>query len=325
MSYPTLSRTIEGFVLAKSASGLSANTIRNYQTDLCRFTEWVGDRSIDSITSKQLEQFIKYLRDDFRITHIATTKVTPRKLSSKSIKNTWGTLSSFWNWVSREFELPNPFSVPAIKAHTKPIDPLSMETIERLILVCDSSTKKSQLRKSYISKRSTAKRDKAIILTLLDTGMRVSELCGIDISTVDFDMGRILVTGKGNKQRFVYLGKVSKQAVWRYLTERFPNDAPPKDEPLFVNQDGFHRMTRYGVLLLLKRLGKKIGVLGVHPHRFRHTFAIQFLRNGGNVFELQQLLGHSDLEMVRNYVKLAQLDLEVIARKASPVDNWRLR
>jgi len=84
-------------------------------------------------------------------------------------------------------------------------------------------------------------------------------------------------------------------------------------------------LTRKGVLLLVKRLGEKASVHNVHPHRFRHTYAIQFLRNGGNLFELQQILGHEDLAMVKNYVRLAQLDLENAARRSSPADNWRLR
>ena len=107
--------------------------------------------------------------------------------------------------------------------------------------------------------------------------------------------------------------------------ERFPVEKVEDDEPLFVNAFGLHRLTGQGVLLLVKRLGKRANVSNVHPHRFRHTFAIQFLRNGGNVFELQNLLGHSDLEMVKRYVRLAQVDIELIARKASPCDNWRIR
>ena len=85
------------------------------------------------------------------------------------------------------------------------------------------------------------------------------------------------------------------------------------------------RLTRQGILELLKRIGKRSKVEGVHPHRFRHTFAIEFLRNGGNVFELQQLLGHSDLETVKKYIALSQTDLETSIRKASPVDRWNIR
>ena len=325
MSAIKLSKAVEGFLLSKSASGRSQYTIRNYKKELQRFTEWIGDNSISSITKVQIEKYFQYLRNEFRITHRANTSITPRKLSDKSLKNVWGTLSAFWNLTSKEFNITNPFDVSPIKAHTKPINPLTLDEIEAILKACESCMKNSRDKTEYKSKRPTARRDKAIILTLLDCGLRVSELTGINLGDIDFEMGKIIVTGKGNKQRLVYLGKISRQALWRYTIDRFPNENPSKNEPIFVHHDGIHRLTRQGVLQLFRRLGLKANVQNVHPHRMRHTFAIQFLRNGGNVFELQHFLGHSDLAMVKHYVKLAQLDLESVAQRASPADNWRLK
>ena len=71
-------------------------------------------------------------------------------------------------------------------------------------------------------------------------------------------------------------------------------------------------------------MGAKAGVQNCHPHRFRHTFAVNFLRNGGNAFELQMALGHMTLQMAQTYLALAQADLDAAHRKASPVENWRL-
>jgi site-specific recombinase XerD len=325
MIYPSLSCAVDGFLLNISAAGRSSYTIRNYRAELIRFTNFAGDLEINQVSSKQIEDYLLYLKNDFRITHIATTPITPKKISQKTLSNVHGTLAVFWKWASKEFQLSNPFKVAPIKYYSKPISPLKESEIELLLSACRKTQKTPKVMKAYSSKRTTSKRDRAIILTLLDTGMRVSELCGIRIKDYDSESGRLMITGKGLKTRFVYLGKVSSQSLWSYLLERYPNQKPLENDPLFTDHSGIYPLTRHGVLQLVKRLGKKAGVLNVHPHRFRHTFAVEFLPNGGNVFELQQLLDHSNLDMVKRYVQLVQIDLETSAHRASPADRWKLR
>jgi len=235
-------------------------------------------------------------------------------------------MSTFRKYASVEFDIPNPFNVPRIRANTKPIDPLSQEVVEKLLRACNAPEIRVRHGKEYKAVPCNAKRNKAMLMMLLDTGMRASELCDLTIGNVDFDLNRVYIaSGKGDKARYVYMGRMCQNALWKYLLERFPNADPPPREPLFAARNGFHHLTRNGLRLMIEHLGKQIGVDGIHPHRFRHTFAIQFLRNGGNIFELQQLLGHSSLDMVRNYVRVAQLDLEEAVKRASPADNWRLR
>lgn len=163
-----------------------------------------------------------------------------------------------------------------------------------------------------------------MILLMVDAGVRVSELCNLTVGDVDLKANRAYVTGKGDKPRYVYFGKICGQALWRYFVERFPNAKAKDDEPFFVTTDGIHTLDRHAVRLVIRRLGEKVGDPALHPHRFRHTFAVQFLRNGGNIFALQQLLGHSSLEMVKHYAQLAEMDLEDAATHSSPADNWRL-
>jgi integrase/recombinase XerD len=326
--FPTIARTIEveGFLLFKEASGRSHYTIKDYRVNLNRFCDWLNNPQIINITPNQIEEFFRYLQEDVRVTHVYTTPIKPRKLSPKTILNAWTALSSFWNWSSNEFSIENPFRIPRIKAEPTPIESLKEAEIELLLRVCDyAEESRPGNRSSFKSRRPTRKRDKAIILTLLDTGVRVSELCGINMKHLDLKNGRIYVTGKGKKARYVFIGKSARKALWGYLVERFPDEKPEFDEPVFVDKENFRRLSMSGVNQLLKRIAKRAGIENVHPHRFRHTFAIELLRNGGDLFTLQELLGHSSLDMVRRYVKLAQLDLEQTHRKASPVDNWGLR
>ena len=164
-------------------------------------------------------------------------------------------------------------------------------------------------------------------MTLLDTGLRASELCALKIGDVDLKSGKVQVKhgrlggAKGGKGRTVFLGKTARRVLWRYLAER--TDGEDTDAPLFlVRYD--RPMNKSALRLQINHLGQKAGVSKCHPHRFRHTFAITYLRSGGDVFTLQALLGHSTLDMVKHYARIAEIDVEQAHKRASPADNWRL-
>jgi site-specific recombinase XerD len=154
----------------------------------------------------------------------------------------------------------------------------------------------------------------------LDTGIRASELCELRIYQVDLRNRRLTVMGKGSKERMVPISARTAQAVWRYLAEW---GGTRKAEVLFTTRHGLP-MNRHGLRRLIKRAGDRAGVERATVHRFRHTFAIEFLRNQPSIFALQRMLGHSSLEMVRRYLAIAQADVEMAHQEGSPVANWAL-
>jgi len=162
---------------------------------------------------------------------------------------------------------------------------------------------------------------------LLDSGVRASEFCAFRVSDFDPKRGKLEIrhgTGggaKGGKGRAVYLGKTARNALWRYLAQRDDGEEP--NAPLFVVREG-RPFNPSSLRHIIKSIAARADVKDAHPHRFRHTGAITYLRSGGDVFTLQSLLGHGSLEMVRHYARIAQVDVEQAHRKASPVDNWRL-
>jgi integrase/recombinase XerD len=183
------------------------------------------------------------------------------------------------------------------------------------------------MRRKFAMRRPTANRDQAIILTLLDSGIRASEFSCLRIPDFDPKRGQLEIRhgteggAKGGKGRAVYLGKTARHAVWRYLAER--EDGQEGDAPLFIVRRG-RPFNPSSLRHLIKSIASRADVKDAYPHKFRHTFAITYLRSGGDVFTLQSLLGHGSLDMVRHYARIAQVDVEHAHRKASPVDNWRL-
>jgi integrase/recombinase XerD len=158
-------------------------------------------------------------------------------------------------------------------------------------------------------------------VVLLDSGLRASELASLCYGDYEAKLGRLHVRqGKGGKDRHVFLGATGRRLLWRYLATR-KNIRPT--EPLFATRD-LTPLNRNSLLLLIKRIAMRAEVSDAGLHRFRHTFAINFLRNGGNVLELQRMLGHEKLDTLNIYVRLAQSDLSNAQRIASPADKWRL-
>ena len=314
-----LSKAIEGFLLEITAAGYNPNTISNYRFYLRLLTEQIGDIPIEAIKSEHLVAFMAWLQ----------TKYTPRKrqhLAPASIDNAWKGIRSFFRWAHNTLGVPRPdLHLPRPRYEAPEIQPFTEEEIRALLKATEYTREaRGKRRKGYVQRRPTALRDKAILLLLLDTGIRSGEFCRLRVQDVDLETGAVFIrafrSGRKTKSRFVYLGRKARRALWRYLASR---GNPLPEEPLFLTNE-MRPFSQAVLRHLLRRLGERAGVPNVYPHRFRHTFAIQYLRNGGDVFTLQRLLGHSSLDMVRRYLHIVRSDLETAHRTASPVDRWRL-
>ncbi|MCC6454759.1 MAG: tyrosine-type recombinase/integrase [Caldilineaceae bacterium] len=296
-----ISDALQGYWLTKELE-FSDTTTPGYHRTFARFVVFMSDCDIEAVTSADIRRFLLHLKNDFG-------------LSRRTVSDAWVPLSSLWTWAEIELGIPH-----AIRGKVKRppftkqvIRPFDEQDIQKLLAVLPVTATGAE--------RPTATRDRALVLTLLDSGIRASELCALTVGDYTPQTGRLHIRhGKGDKARVVVVGVRTQKALWRWGTVR---GAARSNAPLFPSTRGGGHLRRDTLKHLLTRLGKRAGVERVHPHRFRHTFAVTFLRNGGNAIMLQELLGHTDLSMVRNYVRLAEQDFGA-ARRQSPADNWRL-
>ena len=162
----------------------------------------------------------------------------------------------------------------------------------------------------------------ATFLLFLDSGLRFTELRTIDMKDLHLEDGYVKVMGKGQKDRIVPFGNSAQKSLMKYIFHFRPE--PLVTDTVFLNLDG-RPMTDTGLKLIYRRLALNSGVSRMHPHLLRHTFAVNYLMNGGDVFTLQQILGHTTLEMVRRYVNIASAHVMIQHKQFSPVDRMNLR
>lgn len=306
----TFSAALDGYWLSRRRD-FSPNTINDYTRTFARFTAHIADAPVNSITTNEIHTFLNHLR-------------LKQKLAAKTVANAWTALSSFWSWAELELNLPHPMRGKIECPHvTAPVVEIYTEVeIKALLASCDQTTTwRTRTGRMTTSVRPTALRDKAIIVTLIEVGLRASELCKLTLADYNRQQGRLHIRhGKGGKDRVVFISDTCKKHLWRYLATR-PDMAP--NAPLFATNKETH-MNRDMLLKMIRVTADRAGVHHAFIHKFRHTFAVNFLRNGGNVLELQSMLGHERMETVRIYAKLAEVDLAAAQRRSSVADNWRL-
>lgn len=258
------------------AEGKAARTITLYGQSVDFYSRWLTDQgrpaTVDQLTRSAITAWLADLSDQ----HAPGT-----------VKTRYRGLFRFCGWLVDEEELgANPMvkiSPPALKMTLVPI--LTDDELTALLKACKG-------------KGFPERRDEAIVRLLLDCGIRVSELCGLTVDGMDLDSEMALVTGKGSKVRPIYYGARTAQAVDRYVRTRAGHRWAHLDA-LFLTQRG--ALTPDGARERLKVRGALAGIEGLHPHRFRHTFAHDFLMAGGQERDLKRLAGWTSDVMLERY------------------------
>jgi len=248
--------------------------------------------------------------------------------SERTIQTYARSARAFFHWlVRRETIERNPFDRVTFPKVGKPlIQTITAEEFEQLLLACTPPNETGP-----IAQRASV-RNRAIFWLLYDTGIRVSELCGLRVNDFDRKHGVITVKGKGSKERRIALGNNCIRNVLYYLDRHRPDEeelgewGSSGEDHLFLAETRTP-LTKNGVEMLFKRVRERAGIVDrrMSPHILRHTFAIRYLISGGDPFSLQELLGHEDLETVKMYMRMNDEMIQGQKRKFSPGDHLPTR
>lgn len=289
----TLRFAIDDFLIEQRIRGNTSKTVQYYSLSLGLFARFVGfGISLQEITLNSLRSYYLHL--------------SGRGISSTTIQTYIRALRSFLTWCYEQeyisVNLPEKFRLP--KAQRKTIDVLTDSEILQL-LSCFNLRYLIHLR-NY-----------CMCSLMLDSGLRLHEVVTLTIGHLYLPEGYIIVDGKGNKQRIVPLGLSTRKALSRYLSRR-PGCASTDRVFLMSNLEP---VTDSTLRQMFRKLKKRSGILRLRAHLLRHTFATRYLENGGDMYSLQQILGHTSLEMVKKYVHSTTRKTVPKFPEFSPLDN----
>ncbi len=286
---------IESFLIDRRSQGLSSETISFYTKKLKYFLKYCEGQAltqVSQLTSDLIRRYILELSE----TH-----------NPGGVHACFRPLRTLLYWIEDEEIMPqgwkNPIRrVKAPKLPTEPIEPIQLEDITLLLKTCESNY--------------SGTRDKAMMLGLLDTGARAKEFLNINLEDVELATGSVMIRqGKGRKPRMVFLGRKTIRAMRAYLRTRHDNNPA-----LWVSIYG-DRMTYAALRCLLRRRAQLVNLKEIPtPHDFRRAFALVMLRTGVDIFALQKLMGHSDLQVLRRYLAQTNEDVHTAHMRGSPVD-----
>lgn len=264
--------------------GLSVHTVDAYRRDLTSYVHHLESESIahpDQVTSKILESYIAQLRS--------------ANYARSSIERALSAIKTFHEYCLREnLATTNPSAqLPRrVKEQHLP-DTISIEQMAQLLSGAQIDTSPRGIR------------DYAVLELLYGSGLRVSELCGLDMSDIDYDQYLLRVVGKGSKTRFVPLGSFAAKALSDYISGARAHlhpkhqPAPPTSAVFLTNKGG--RMYREKVFHIVHVAGERIGIKGLHPHTLRHSYATHMLSGGADLRSIQEMLGHANVATTQIY------------------------
>lgn len=299
-----LVKLISHFAYSKKAEGRSPKTISWYEEMLIDFVRFLRSTSREAI----LAEFNPTSVREF-IIHEQGRGVSPFTVQAKV-----RALKALASWLVSEDYTPENLlvNVKLPKTPRRIVETLTDEEIDTLINNQNPLT-------------SIGCRNIAILTTFLDTGIRLSELSNLSFQDAHIEEGYFKITGKGNKERVVPIGSLAQKMLWRYVFHFRPQPATQSHDFLFLTLDG-RRLSSNAIKLLLNRWGKRAGVLRLHAHLCRHSYATNFLTHRcGDVFRLQQILGHTTLQMVGRYVHLSSAQDMLRGRVSSPLDHINIK
>jgi integrase/recombinase XerD len=278
--------------------GVSPNTLESYGRDLRRFAAFVEEsRKITDIVKITPEVIVEYL-----------TKIREEGLGANSMNRALAALRGFYKYLLRERLIEdNPLAnIELAKVWMRLPDTISKEEMK---LILDQPG----------NQNNAAIRNAAMLELLYATGIRVSELVNLTMNSVNWQVGFLIVMGKGSKERIVPVGKIAYDCLRRYVEESRPKFMQKKStDVLFLNRFG-GKFTRQGFWKIVVGYAKKAGLQKkVYPHTFRHSFASHLLEGGADLRTVQVMLGHSDISTTQIYTHVTRERLKEIHKKYHP-------
>lgn len=307
----SVDQAIDEYRTYNRAQNYSLRYIECTDRNLRQFADWLAaegrPEEISRLTLEDARAFIVYQRERENLVRPGT------HISPEYVQQYARSLKSWASFLEAEgFTATNLFARlgrPRIPVREPEV--LTQEELARIVSV-------------YNPKTATGLRNMVLIVTLADTGLRLSELCNATVDDVDLERGTLKVMGKGQRERTVHLGTTVQKLLIRYLRYLRPEPTSAHVRTLLLTADG-RPFISDAARSVLKRAAELSGVKRLHAHLLRHTFATHYLLNGGDLLTLQRLLGHSTLEMVRRYSHVAAGFVAVQHRQYSPVDRISVR
>lgn len=293
-----LSECLEKFIISQKIKGNSNKTISNYIQQINYFIQFVNDIDSFSISQEHYNEYVVYLTNKHSYKN---HKLSENNLSSFTIKTYLTHIKVFLNFCCSEGFMNNKIEFITYKTRKDTIVVLSNDEIRQILSYYDVNT--------FLGCRNLL-----IISLMLDCGLRRNEVVNLYVTDVNLEYNIVRVLGKGNKERLVPLSDKTKELFLLYVNTYHVVGF------LFTDENGL-RITGNCISCFVRRLRIALGFRRLHPHFFRHTFATLFLINGGDVFHLQLILGHTTLSMTQKYVHIATQMTIANQRCYSPISN----